>query len=119
MATDIKERFPAKSVTLVHSRLHVLNRFHSKLHDIAAKRFEQLGIKLILGDRAVIPHEGFPLHDKEFEIELKSGKKIPSDFAVRVTICMLSFQWTDLPQRSSQLARHHSLPSSPHFHPNQ
>ncbi|KAF8517285.1 FAD/NAD-P-binding domain-containing protein [Hysterangium stoloniferum] len=81
MATDIKDIFPNKRVTLVHSRQQVLNRFHPDLHALTMKRFNELGVEVILGDRAVIPAEGFPV-EGEFEVELQSGKKIPADFAI-------------------------------------
>jgi pyruvate/2-oxoglutarate dehydrogenase complex dihydrolipoamide dehydrogenase (E3) component len=45
MATDLKEFYPEKEVTLVHSRAHVMPQFHEKLHEIIAKRFDALGIQ--------------------------------------------------------------------------
>jgi len=86
MATDIKEYYPTKHITLIHSRQQLLNRFHPKLDEFTKRRFEELGIELILGDRAVIPSEGFPLDEGEFEVELKSGRKVLADFAVRLSI---------------------------------
>ena len=83
MATDIKEIYPAKRVILVHSRLQLLNRFHNGLHKIARKRCEELGIELVLGDRAIVPKDGFPIDEGAFEIELQSGKQLAADFAVR------------------------------------
>lgn len=45
MATDLKEFYPEKEVTLVHSRAHLMPNFHEKLHGIIAKRFDALGIQ--------------------------------------------------------------------------
>jgi hypothetical protein len=90
MATDIKDVYPAKHVVLVHSRLQLLNRFHEGLHKIAAKQCEELGIELVLGDRAIIPKEGFPIEEGAFDVELQSGKTLPADFAVRAMRGVLS-----------------------------
>jgi NADH dehydrogenase FAD-containing subunit len=84
MATDIKDLYPTKHVVLVHSRLQLLNRFHAGLHEVAKKRCEELGVELVLGDRAIIPAHGFPEDQGEFEVELQIGKKLPADFAVRI-----------------------------------
>ncbi|KAF8516081.1 FAD/NAD-P-binding domain-containing protein [Gautieria morchelliformis] len=82
IATDIKETYPSKRVVLVHSRLQLLNRFHNGLHEVVRKRCEELGIELVLGDRAVIPSKGFPIEEGPFEVELQSGKHLSADFAI-------------------------------------
>lgn len=86
MATDIKELFPQKSVTLVHSRQKVMNRFHEGLHNIIAERAKELGIELELGSRVKVPQDGFPTDGSTFNVELENGKKLPANFAVgRIT----------------------------------
>lgn len=82
MATDVKQLFPEKSVTIVHSRKNVMNRFHSKLHDIIEERAKELGIHLKLGSRVKIPEEGFPTDGREFKVELQDGSSVEADFAV-------------------------------------
>ncbi|KAF8579871.1 FAD/NAD-P-binding domain-containing protein [Ramaria rubella] len=82
MATDIKDVYPEKHVILVHSRAQLLNRFHAGLHEIARKRCEELGVELVLGDRAVIPQEVFPVNQGSFEVELQSGRVVLADFAI-------------------------------------
>ncbi|KUJ07593.1 FAD/NAD(P)-binding domain-containing protein [Mollisia scopiformis] len=81
-ATDIKELYPEKSVTLVHSRKTVMNRFHTKLHDIIEERCNELGIELKLGSRVKLPHEGYPTDGSIFNVELEDGTAIPADFAL-------------------------------------
>ncbi|KAK5119744.1 hypothetical protein LTR85_007320 [Meristemomyces frigidus] len=81
MATDIKEIYPEKSVTLVHSRKNVMNKFHPGLHDIIAERAKELGIDLVLGTRVKLPAGGYPT-DRSVEVELTDGRKIPADFAI-------------------------------------
>jgi hypothetical protein len=84
MATDIKELYPAKSVTLVHSRKNVLNKFHTRFHDLVEERAKELGIELVLGSRVKVPAQGFPTDGSTFDVELQDGRKIPADFAVSV-----------------------------------
>lgn len=81
-ATDIKELYPDKAVTLVHSRTQVMNRFHHKLDEIVKDRCAELGINLKLGSRVKMPLEGYPTDGSKFEIETEDGTKIPADFAV-------------------------------------
>lgn len=45
MATDLKEYYPDKEVTIVQSRTRVMPQFHEKLHNLVTKRFDELGIR--------------------------------------------------------------------------
>ncbi|TEA13367.1 Fe-regulated protein 8 [Colletotrichum sidae] len=76
LATDAKDQYPGKSVTLVHSRGAVMNRFGPELQAGALKGLEDLGVEVILGERtsAEAPADGF--------VALQSGRKIPCDFLV-------------------------------------
>lgn len=47
MACDIKELYPEKDVTLVHSRNHIMPVYNEKLSDLIKERFKELGIKLV------------------------------------------------------------------------
>lgn len=82
MATDIKELYPEKTVTLVHSRQKMMTRFHEGLHNIVKRRCEELGIITILGLRVVPPKWGYPTDGKIFNVHLEDGSEIPCDFAV-------------------------------------
>ncbi|KAI7237374.1 FAD/NAD(P)-binding domain-containing protein [Hortaea werneckii] len=82
LATDAKELYPQKSITLVHSRDKVMNRFHPKLHQLIEERCKELGIDLVLGSRVKLPSQGYPTSGEDFEVELLDGRRIPSDFAV-------------------------------------
>ncbi|KAK2030412.1 FAD/NAD(P)-binding domain-containing protein [Colletotrichum zoysiae] len=76
LATDAKDHYPDKNVTLVHSRDAVMNRFGQDLQVNALEGLKQLGIETILGDRTTTdsPVDGF--------ITLRSGRKIECDFLV-------------------------------------
>jgi apoptosis-inducing factor 2 len=83
MATDIKDRFPAKTVTLIHSRTKLMNNFHSDLHEIVLSRCTELGINVILGDRVKLPQTGYPKNaSSAFDVELTSGAKVSTNLAV-------------------------------------
>lgn len=45
MATDLKEYYPDKEVTVVQSRACLMPQFHEKLHNLVKKRFDELGIR--------------------------------------------------------------------------
>ncbi|KAJ4311858.1 hypothetical protein N0V94_007733 [Neodidymelliopsis sp. IMI 364377] len=82
MATDIKQLFPSKSVTLVHSRENLMSKFHPGLHSIVAQRCGELGIDLVLGKRVKLPESGYPTDGQQFSVELQDGTKIDADFAI-------------------------------------
>ncbi|KAJ7228511.1 FAD/NAD-P-binding domain-containing protein [Mycena pura] len=83
MATDAKEYYPSKNVTLIHSRDHLLNRFHGQLHDIVMKKLAALGINVILGRRVKMPPSGiFPTSGPSYNVELADGQFVPADVAI-------------------------------------
>ncbi|EJD43746.1 FAD/NAD(P)-binding domain-containing protein [Auricularia subglabra TFB-10046 SS5] len=52
LATDIKTQYlDAKSVTLVHSRDRLMDRFGVQLHAAAMRRCKAVGVRVILGER--------------------------------------------------------------------
>lgn len=82
MATDIKELYPGKVVTLVHSRDTLMHNFHRNLHDIIESRCRDLGVHLQLGSRVKVPPQGYPTDGSIFDVGLDNGKLVPADFAV-------------------------------------
>ncbi|TFK51270.1 FAD/NAD(P)-binding domain-containing protein [Heliocybe sulcata] len=84
-ATDIKELFPDKSVTLIHSRDKLMQTFHPQMHELIMARCKELGIEVILNDRVHIPQGGFPTDGRAFSIELTSGRTVPADLAILST----------------------------------
>lgn len=82
IATDLKELYPEKAVTLVHSRQYVMNQFDSGLHEIVEQRCRELGINLRLGSRVRVPSEGYPADGRPFNVVLEDGSSIPADLAV-------------------------------------
>ncbi|KAL0487000.1 apoptosis-inducing factor-like protein [Acrasis kona] len=80
-ATDIKDFYPQKSVTLVHSRPHLMNRFKSSLHEVVMKSLLDQGIRVILNDRVIIPPGGFSGQDST-TVTTKNGDQINADFVL-------------------------------------
>lgn len=58
-ATDIKSVYPDKKVTLIHSRKQLLPNFDEKVHEVALKRLQELGVDVVLGERLALT-EGCP-----------------------------------------------------------
>ncbi|KAL3476736.1 hypothetical protein BJX99DRAFT_227244 [Aspergillus californicus] len=79
MATDLKEFYPDKEITVVQSRPHLMPQYHPKLHELIKERFDELGIKFITGSRIKVPSTGFPA-TTPFPVHLTDGTKLPSDF---------------------------------------
>ncbi|TIC89998.1 Apoptosis-inducing factor-like protein A [Colletotrichum higginsianum] len=80
MATDLKELYPAKEVTLVHSREHLMPLYHTKMDEIIKSRFSELGVKLITGTRAVLPPDG-----TQGALKLTDGREIVADLVIPAT----------------------------------
>ncbi|KAF4153584.1 hypothetical protein CNMCM8927_005633 [Aspergillus lentulus] len=85
MATDLKEYYPDKDVTLVQSRARVMPQFHEQLHALIKKRFDELGVRLIVSARASVPSEGFPTDGKPFDVQLTNGSKVSTEFVILAT----------------------------------
>ncbi|KAJ7633470.1 FAD/NAD-P-binding domain-containing protein [Mycena polygramma] len=82
LAFDAKEYYPSKSVTLIHSRDQLLNRFHPKLDSLVKERAAAVGVNLILGQRVKVPPNGFPISGPSYNVELADGRLVPVDVAV-------------------------------------
>lgn len=85
MATDLKEYYPDKEVTVVQSRPRLMPNFHPQLHELIKERFDELGVRLITGSRVTIPSEGFPNNDGQFQLQLTNGTTESTDFVILAT----------------------------------
>ncbi|KAL4905487.1 hypothetical protein BDW74DRAFT_177855 [Aspergillus multicolor] len=57
MAGDIKSYYPAKDITLVHSRDKVLSAFGPRLQDVAMDTLKKMGVDAVTGERPTIKHD--------------------------------------------------------------
>ncbi|KAF7715232.1 Uncharacterized protein PECH_008725 [Penicillium ucsense] len=85
MATDLKEYYPDKEVTVIQSRDRVMPGFHPRLHEIIQARFDELGIRLITRSRVKVPADGFRSDGSPFDVELTNGSKVAADFVILAT----------------------------------
>lgn len=85
MATDLKEYYPDKKITVVQSRAQVMPQYHGKFHELVKKRFDDLGIDLITGSRVTIPGDGFPNNAQPFDVQLTNGDTVSTEFVILAT----------------------------------
>ena len=87
MATDLKEYYPDKEVTVVQSRPKLMPQFHEKLHEIVKARFDELGVKLVTGARVSTPPNGFPgsSEGSQITVQLTNGTELTTDFVIMAT----------------------------------
>ncbi|KAI0877993.1 FAD/NAD(P)-binding domain-containing protein [Hypoxylon argillaceum] len=88
MATDLKEIYPDKEITLVHSRTQLMPLYHKKLDEIIKARCEELGVKLVLGSRVNIPADEFQQENtsgKPIVISLQNGDTLQADVVIPAT----------------------------------
>ncbi|KAI9029574.1 hypothetical protein CLU79DRAFT_734692 [Phycomyces nitens] len=82
LAAEIKEHYPEKEVTLLHSRDRYLPRYKISLHDITYNILKKHGVRQIIGDRVILPPGGFPLKVNPITIKTKGGNEIEGDLAI-------------------------------------
>ncbi|GAA5801137.1 hypothetical protein EDC94DRAFT_210609 [Helicostylum pulchrum] len=82
LAAEIKEHYPEKKVTLLHSRNRYLPRYKVSMDVMIYNILKKTGVKQVLGDRVILPAGGFPLEVKPIEIHTKGGKVIHGDLAI-------------------------------------
>ncbi|PWN89861.1 FAD/NAD(P)-binding domain-containing protein [Acaromyces ingoldii] len=90
-ATDIKSLYTDKDVTLIHSRQQLLPNFDVKVHEIALARLQNLGVKVVLGERLALTEgcprgstvkagqEGYEQQKQEEEPHLEPAVCLPGD----------------------------------------
>ncbi|EFE42690.1 Amid-like NADH oxidoreductase, putative [Trichophyton verrucosum HKI 0517] len=85
VATDIKSFFPAKNVTLIHSRHQLLPNFGPRLHGHILQRLDRLNIKSILGERPQSTTEavdGTAPISQELSLRFKNGSEEIYDLVI-------------------------------------
>ncbi|KAF9425622.1 hypothetical protein BGZ94_007370 [Podila epigama] len=85
MAAEIREHFPEKEVTLVHSRDQYMPSYKGAMHKKTAEILTQFGVRQIMSDRAVIPEGGFVDDFKMITVSTKKGEKIECDLQILCT----------------------------------
>ncbi|RMD40577.1 hypothetical protein DV735_g4567, partial [Chaetothyriales sp. CBS 134920] len=82
IGTDVKSRYPDKSVTIIHSRARLMNNFGTRLHDAGIEACKELNILVYFEERPSFPkgttHENGSL-------TLKSGETVKYDLLINCT----------------------------------
>ncbi|KAG2188194.1 hypothetical protein INT44_000946 [Umbelopsis vinacea] len=83
LAAEIKDNYPEKEVTLIHSRDQYLAPYKYSLHQMTYNLLKnKLGVRQIMRDRVNLPEGGFPLEVKPLAIQTKKGRTIEADLAI-------------------------------------
>ncbi|RMZ85689.1 hypothetical protein DV736_g6561, partial [Chaetothyriales sp. CBS 134916] len=82
IGTDIKSRYPEKSVTIVHSRGRLMNNFGPRLHEAGIKACKDLRIQVYLEERPAFPK---CTTDQHGSLTLKSGETVEYDLLINCT----------------------------------
>ncbi|KAH6847104.1 hypothetical protein B0I37DRAFT_374300 [Chaetomium sp. MPI-CAGE-AT-0009] len=92
MACDVKELWPGKRVVLVHSRERLMPVYHERLSGLIRERFEELGVEVVLGSRAVVPEGGWPVvggggaaAGEKVEVRLQDERVVTGDVVIPAT----------------------------------
>ncbi|KAJ3277711.1 hypothetical protein HK104_003040 [Borealophlyctis nickersoniae] len=85
LAAEIKEHYPEKQVTLVHSRERYLQSYKYGMHWRTYKILKDIGVTQILGDRVVLPDGGFKDTGEMITVTTKTGRKVECDLQILCT----------------------------------
>jgi len=81
-ASDIKDRFPEKSVTLIHSRSRFLPLYDAKMHDKVYERLQALGVEMVFNDRVT---SSLNASEGQHYVTTRSGLKFECDLQLNCT----------------------------------
>ncbi|KAF9282234.1 Apoptosis-inducing factor 2 [Linnemannia elongata] len=85
LAVEIREHFPEKEVTLVHSRDRYMPSYKTTMHEKTVAILAEFGVREIRGDRVVVPEGGFKDDFKMIKVATRDGKEIESDLQILCT----------------------------------
>ncbi|KAH8547852.1 hypothetical protein BGW37DRAFT_514837 [Umbelopsis sp. PMI_123] len=87
LAAEIKDYYPEKEVTLIHSRHQYLAPYKYSLHSMTYNLLKnKLGVHQIMGDCVDLPKDGFPLEVRPLVIKTKKGRSVEADLAPTLQI---------------------------------
>ncbi|KAH7161958.1 hypothetical protein B0J13DRAFT_632696 [Dactylonectria estremocensis] len=84
LVTEIRAKYPAKKVSLVHSRDQLLPRFGPKLHSFVVDVLRGMDIEVILGERLVLPAQAGKVIE-EVQVTLSTGETKVWDLIIPCT----------------------------------
>ncbi|KAH7322202.1 hypothetical protein B0J17DRAFT_582458 [Rhizoctonia solani] len=88
-ATDLKDLYSNKNITLLHSRMQLLPRFSEKVHDEINATMHKLNVNLILGQRldlkSTLPENAEYDEQGRRVVKTEQGKRICADLVLLCT----------------------------------
>ncbi|RGP63902.1 hypothetical protein FSPOR_8229 [Fusarium sporotrichioides] len=84
LVTEIREKYPDKQVTLIHSREQLLPRFGPKLHAHVMATLKKQNIEVLLGERPSYPSDAGK-RVQETNLTLANGKERTWDLVIPCT----------------------------------
>lgn len=84
-ATDIKNLYPSKEVTLLHSRTRVLPRYPQDMHDAVVDALARLGVRAVLGQRVVSWPANLGFDGTEKVVRTDAGETFAADLVLPCT----------------------------------
>lgn len=85
-ASDIKDMYPSKTVTLIHSRERMMPRYPAEMHDIVVAGLQRVGVDLILGERVTSwPADPLVLDGRDKTITTETGRTVTADIVLACT----------------------------------
>ncbi|KAL6915109.1 hypothetical protein ACHAPO_010290 [Fusarium lateritium] len=84
LVTEIREKYPGKEVTLIHSRQQLLPRFGPKLHERVMETLKKQNIEVLLGERPSYPNNAGQ-SVQETSLTLADGKERTWDLVIPCT----------------------------------
>ncbi|KAF4964254.1 hypothetical protein FSARC_7808 [Fusarium sarcochroum] len=84
LATEIKEKYPDKKVTLIHSRDQLLPRFGAKLHEYVLTVLQNQDIEVLLGEKPDFPSDAGQAV-RETTLTLANGEERTWDLVIPCT----------------------------------
>jgi thioredoxin reductase len=100
LATEIKDKYPHKQITLIHSRKQLLPRFGPKLHEHVLAKLREQAIEVLLGEKPTLSDDAGQIV-RETNLTFTNGETKTFDLVVSRmlsdTIRMLSWRLMPLP----------------------
>lgn len=84
-ATDLKDLYPSKEVTLLHSRTRVLPRYPQEMHDEVIKGLERAGVQVVLGERVTEWPENPDVLGEPKVVRTDKGSEFTADLVLACT----------------------------------
>lgn len=81
LATEIKDKYPHKQITLIHSRKQLLPRFGPKLHEHVLAKLREQGIEVLLGEKPTLSDDAGQIL-RETNLVFSDGEKKIFDLVV-------------------------------------